>query len=433
MFPHVSVVMPVYNREKVISSAIESILKQTFENFELIIIDDGSSDSTVQIINSFKDPRIILIQHKENKGVAAARNMGYRTAKGRLIAIADSDDINHEDRLLKQVEYLETHHDVDVVSCWCQSFGDGIEKVIYKCDETDEKIRAGWIFNSNVTSFMMFRRLKLKGQNLIFHNDTYVAAVDYQWYTALPKSIRIACVQEVLYYYRRHKKQISTDGYSIQQSYADQIRLEQLKLIGLEPSKDEFSVHHILIEEQSNFDIDEKTWNDIIKWCEKIKKANDSKMHFSQQYLDEILSRKLRNLFINAPFFNSKIYNMLHQSLFNVEIYDNSFNYNPEKVKLISREMNEKKIIIFGAKYMAYKILKALELGGINIECFVDNNSMNRGENIEQYMINSPKDVKFSDKIVVVSVLSESRYKIKEQLLQMGVPNKSIYLIDDLR
>lgn len=104
----VSVVMSVYNGEKYLREAIESILKQTFTHFEFIIIDDGSSDRSANIIKSYKDSRIVFLQ-QENKGLAAALNSGVGIAKGRYIARMDADDRSHPERLLKQVEFMHNN------------------------------------------------------------------------------------------------------------------------------------------------------------------------------------------------------------------------------------------------------------------------------------------------------------------------------------
>ena len=101
----ISVIIPTYNRAASIKTAIDSVLNQTFTNFELIIVDDGSSDDTESIINSITSPKITFLKTPENKGACAARNLGIRTAKYELITFLDSDDSWLEDYLLKHYEY----------------------------------------------------------------------------------------------------------------------------------------------------------------------------------------------------------------------------------------------------------------------------------------------------------------------------------------
>ena len=112
--PLLSVVMPVYNREKFVGTAIESILGQTFVDFEFIIVDDGSTDHSVDIIQSYRDPRIRLIQLPRNQGVSQARNTGNVAAQGDYIAVMDSDDFSLPSRFEKQLAFLSQHPDIGI-------------------------------------------------------------------------------------------------------------------------------------------------------------------------------------------------------------------------------------------------------------------------------------------------------------------------------
>jgi len=120
-YPLVSVVMPVYNAEKYLPEAIESILSQSFADFEFIIINDGSTDGTPAILDfcRSRDGRIRLY-HQNNQGVVAALNLGCRIASGKYIARMDADDISLNSRLEKQVSYLERHTDVGVLGTWIE-------------------------------------------------------------------------------------------------------------------------------------------------------------------------------------------------------------------------------------------------------------------------------------------------------------------------
>ncbi|RDH44962.1 glycosyltransferase family 2 protein [Zooshikella ganghwensis] len=110
--PTLSVVMPVYNVEAFVSDAISSVLKQTYTNFELLIINDCSPDNSINICKRFKDPRIKIIHHSRNRGLAGARNTGIRNAQGKFIAFLDSDDLWHPDKLLRHVQHLTENPDI---------------------------------------------------------------------------------------------------------------------------------------------------------------------------------------------------------------------------------------------------------------------------------------------------------------------------------
>src|SRR5476651_2363164 len=102
--PTITVLMPAYNAERFIGEAIASVLQQTYTDFELVIVNDGSTDSTFDIITTFNDPRIVVV-NQENMGVAAALNTGLKHAKGTYIARFDADDVCYSQRLEKQVKF----------------------------------------------------------------------------------------------------------------------------------------------------------------------------------------------------------------------------------------------------------------------------------------------------------------------------------------
>ena len=121
--PKVSVLIPNYNtKEEWLKESIESILNQTFQDFEIIILDDGSKTSLEELIKSFKDERIKFYQNEINLGVGKTRNKLLELAKGDYVAFQDSDDISLPTRLEKQVEFLDNNMDFSGVSAWVETF-----------------------------------------------------------------------------------------------------------------------------------------------------------------------------------------------------------------------------------------------------------------------------------------------------------------------
>lgn len=114
--PEISVIIPTYNRGYLIRESIESVLRQTFSDFELLIIDDGSDDNTKEIVENIPDERIVYIPLDSNSGACHARNIGVEHAKGKYIAFQDSDDIWYTDKLEKQLAFL-LEHDADMIFC----------------------------------------------------------------------------------------------------------------------------------------------------------------------------------------------------------------------------------------------------------------------------------------------------------------------------
>ncbi|MDQ1330724.1 MAG: hypothetical protein QG578_989 [Thermodesulfobacteriota bacterium] len=113
--PVISVVLAVYNGQKYLKPSIESVLAQSYGDFEFIIVNDASTDSTLNIINSYDDPRIIIHNNNENAGQTASLNVGLRIARGKYIARTDAGDISMPDRFLKQIRFLDEHSDIDIL------------------------------------------------------------------------------------------------------------------------------------------------------------------------------------------------------------------------------------------------------------------------------------------------------------------------------
>ena len=169
--------MPVYNGAKYLNEAVDSILNQTLTNFEFLIIDDGSTDQSINQINAYDDSRIQLIVNKNNIGQSAALNKGISLARGEYIARMDQDDISMPERLERQSEFMENHPDVDVLGTWVQLMGkyDGILEL-----ETDsEKIKMNLLTDQNLAHpAVMIRKSTLLKYDL-YYNPTYSIAQDY--------------------------------------------------------------------------------------------------------------------------------------------------------------------------------------------------------------------------------------------------------------
>jgi glycosyltransferase involved in cell wall biosynthesis len=155
--PAVSVVLPVYNGERFIGEAIQSVLDQTFHDFELLVVDDGSTDKTEATVRQFKGP--IIYHRQENQGAGIARNLGVAFAQGEWIAFIDADDIWEKQKLSTQLEYLEKHPNVSFVYC--------------DMDLTDAE---GHLTEKSFLSAALARR-KLKGRrnlvSLAFHDQPF--------------------------------------------------------------------------------------------------------------------------------------------------------------------------------------------------------------------------------------------------------------------
>jgi len=210
--PLVSVVMPAYNAEKYISEAIESILNQTFKDFEFIIIDDGSTDRTWEIIQEYakKDERIVPLRNDKNLKICMTLNKGIEASRGKYIARMDSDDWSYPNRLEKQVNFLEKNTDI-VVCGGCLEVSDENLNLLYiRRYPTVDKIirRKMFMYNAFAHPSVMFRGSSLREEEYYYDPDFYDAE-DYDLYFRLGKNGSFANLEDILLKYRVSSTSIS--------------------------------------------------------------------------------------------------------------------------------------------------------------------------------------------------------------------------------
>ena len=204
----ISVILPVYNAEEFLVEAINSILQQTFEDFEFIIIDDGSTDETTEIIHAYHDSRIKYLKNPQNQGIVKTLNNGLLHANGKYIARMDADDISYPTRLEIQYKYLEEHPNIGVIGTGIELFGDTIHD--YRLfSNSSKKLKAELLFNSCIPHpTAMIRRSILVDNNLTY-NENYYGREDFAPWSEISKYSDIGMINQVLHKYRLHEKQIT--------------------------------------------------------------------------------------------------------------------------------------------------------------------------------------------------------------------------------
>lgn len=209
MVPLVSILMPVYKTAPYLREAMDSMLSQTFTDFELIVLDDCSPDNAGEILDSYTDPRIVRYKGEKNAGLSNVLNVGIGMARGKYIARMDSDDLSMPERLQIQVDYLEAHPDIDLVSVGMQLFGAKDE--VWLREQDPEKVKIIALFHSPILhASSMWRRDSFEKHGLRFRQEM-VPAEDYDlWTRALVKGLRLVNLRQVLYKYRIHPEQATT-------------------------------------------------------------------------------------------------------------------------------------------------------------------------------------------------------------------------------
>ena len=200
--PMVSVLLPVYNAEKYLSEAIDSILNQTYANFEFIIINDGSIDNSEKIILSYNDRRIRYIRNEKNIRLVASLNKGIQLARGRYLVRMDADDISMPNRIEKQVTFMENNLKVGVCGSYLRVFGDERRVVISKLPIMDKDIRASLLVRNSLGHPNVIIRKSTLTVNGVCYDERFYRMEDWGlWITLMPKC-KFANCPEVLLNYR---------------------------------------------------------------------------------------------------------------------------------------------------------------------------------------------------------------------------------------
>ncbi|MEP7168919.1 MAG: glycosyltransferase [Bacteroidota bacterium] len=300
-FPIVTILMCVYNGEEFLREAIESMLMQTFSQFEFLIINDASKDNSGKIILSYPDPRIRVIDNEINIGLTRSLNKGIALSKGKYIARMDADDISLPGRLQKQVEFMEAHPEAGVVGTWIL-FTDTEETFCPPADYEDVKIQ---LFKNNSLahpSVMMRNDMFQKFQ--LSYNEKLQYAQDYELWVQCCRYFKVYNIPEVLVRYRRHSGQISSEKKILQDAAADEARLIQLGYLKLQPDEKEKDLHLYLLNGKITSEI---KLDEVMKWTERLKAANGEVKYFQPVKFNltiNHLRKSTVNLFLNYTGYN---------------------------------------------------------------------------------------------------------------------------------
>jgi hypothetical protein len=221
MTPKVTVLMSVYNAEKYLHEAMDSILNQTFQDYEFIIVNDGSTDSTLGILQGYRDPRISIINNPKNIGLTKSLNKGLKFAKGEYIARQDADDISLPGRLARQLNFMQAHPEVGGVGTWADIINPQGERLRTVQGPTNhDEICAHLLIHNPFVHTSMFVRRQTLGKVGGYQEELRYAQ-DYDLWWRLAQVGRVAVIPEVLVKRRKY-----TPGGIAEQHIQDQVRFE---------------------------------------------------------------------------------------------------------------------------------------------------------------------------------------------------------------
>lgn len=304
--PKVTVLMAVFNGEKFLGEAISSILSQTFTDFEFLIINDGSTDRSEEIIQSFNDKRINYVSNEHNIGCVESLNKGLLMAKANIIARMDADDISKPTRIEKQYNFLNANKDVDIIGChinFIDEHNKTTDSYIYPIFK--EEIKAMVLFGSPFGHpCVMFRNEKFQSLNLIYRQD-YHYAEDYDLWQRVLTKLNGANYNEILLDYRISSSQVSNIHSKEQQFLSRKIKVSELENLGLS----EKTINNLSIFLLNAFELTQaENFANILIAISELLRVNENMKIYNDKVLKEMVVSKLEKIVI---FYSSRTFPLL--------------------------------------------------------------------------------------------------------------------------
>lgn len=345
--PLVSVLIPCYNVENYVVESVSSIMQQTYTNLEIIIIDDCSSDNTLQKLQELgiKDNRIKIYKNDTNLKLIKTLNRGIDLCNGKYIARMDADDISFLTRIEKQVSFLEENNDYDVVSTMFYTFRTGKSKHnLYLNPKNNDELQAYLLFRSGICHPAVMIRKTLFSKLGLRFEEKYLHVEDYALWSKAIYNTKLANINEPLLYYRVHESQISSLNEKKQIENKKEVYKIHCEKLGLSISLNNLDVYSSVAE-----CVPSESSLVYISLCEDLMKnllkINIEHQFCSHKYLDRMLSLhwirlcansklglKVLNKCLNSPLYNRKNYKLRDIYIFYIKCmfkmeYKSSFLY----------------------------------------------------------------------------------------------------------
>ncbi|RRN77381.1 glycosyltransferase [Pseudoxanthomonas sp. SGD-10] len=291
----VTVFMAVYNGSAYLRDAIDSILSQTFKDFELLIINDGSTDNSVDIISSYTDPRIRLLHNEQNRGLLFTRNRGVQEARGEYIAILDCDDIAVTDRLETQYNFLQLHKDIAMCGGHSIYIDENGIPTGYILKQPTHNILANMLFvNPFVNSTLMIRKSVI--EEVGGYRD-YAPAEDFDLSLRIAQKYEVANIDAVLVKYRIHQHNISGTQTDRMVNAEHEILAQMHEYLGLSKDYEQIAIHHaVYVENYSKYPLPKYQ-----HFLEYLKNIANKKNTFDTHILNKLVYDKWYEIIRSSP------------------------------------------------------------------------------------------------------------------------------------
>ena len=298
--PRVTVFIPAFNVEYFIAEAVDSVLQQTFRDFELLVIDDGSTDATLDILNRYcDDARVRVVSNAQNLGRPATRNRGLDLARGELIAFLDGDDLCVPERLERQVAYLDAHPEIHGLGTWMtiiDELGHGSGNIFYEEALTSAQIACEMLIGCAIAQSSMM--VRMRAISLFRYDLTFPVAQDYELWVRMIRTCRFANITQPLTHYRVHATQATTARAEEQRALIRTIYGYQVAALGMAYTERDLAQHECLFRLEGRRPVREKTGAPLDihylrwarRWLESIIKGNKKQQIYPEPALSHMLA-----------------------------------------------------------------------------------------------------------------------------------------------
>lgn len=278
--PSITVLMPVYNGEKYLREAIDSILQQTFADFELLIINDGSTDKSEEIILSYSDSRISYVKSEKNIKLIATLNKGIELAQGKYIARMDADDVSLPHRLQIQFDFMEQNSGVAVCGSWFKVLGDGGKEVKYFSNH--DEIMMKMLYQCHLCHPTVIMRKSILENFVVKFDARFLHAEDYEFFTRIGEKFKLANIQEVLLSYRHHEQSVSFQNKQTQEANSLIIKKRLFQNFGAVSNEAELNLYRAIAHQE--YASTKKYLTNAQQLLEKIYLANKHSLVFEEAF-----------------------------------------------------------------------------------------------------------------------------------------------------
>ncbi len=312
--PELSIIMPLYNNEKYVGEAIGSLLAQSFGDFELIVVNDCSTDSSLEVVKNFNDPRIKILNNEVNEGIVYSRNKGLEVAQGKFIAPFDSDDVAMPEKFMRQIAYLKKHPEIGLLGSW-----------VLLINQEGHTMKQHWKLNANqnmVPSLMLFKNY-FTHSAIILRRDAipkegyksgFDMVEDYKLCCDVARKWKVWNFPQYLLKYRIHQT-------SITKSYPYNLALQEEKIfrilfnnLEMDLTKEQLDCH-FLIKNDVLIEDSEMVLKTEAFLLEILNNNRRLKVYDQEQLLEVVFNRwlkicyKARRKMLKAPvvFFGSRL------------------------------------------------------------------------------------------------------------------------------